>query len=124
MSLQSIDPTTTEAWQKLTQHYKDTQGEKIKALFSSDGDRAKNFTLKWNDFLVDFSKSNPQVIGARQTGGGFGGCTLNLVHETAVDVFIADATIAYKSEFNIALEAFEVLPSGGTHASATSKNVS
>ncbi len=67
-----------------------------------------------SDFLVEFSKDNPNVLGARQTGGGFGGCTLNIVHEDEVDAFIATASIAYKKEFDIALEAFEVKPSGGT----------
>ena len=67
-----------------------------------------------SDFLVEFSKENPSVLGARQTGGGFGGCTLNVVHETAADDFIASATKAYKKAFDIELEAFEVKPSGGT----------
>ena len=67
-----------------------------------------------SDFLVDFSKSNSRVLGARQTGGGFGGCTLNIVHETAVDSFIESASKAYKAKFDIDLEPFEVSPSGGT----------
>ena len=67
-----------------------------------------------SDFLVEFSKDNPDVLGARQTGGGFGGCTLNIVHKDEVDAFIATATKAYKKEFDIELEAFEVRPSGGT----------
>lgn len=67
-----------------------------------------------SDFLVEFSKSNPEVLGARQTGGGFGGCTLNIVHEDAVDSFISAAEIAYKERFGIDLEAFEVKPSKGT----------
>ncbi|SDL92288.1 galactokinase [Kriegella aquimaris] len=67
-----------------------------------------------SDFLVDFSKDFPAVLGARQTGGGFGGCTLNIVHKDAVDDFIQQASTAYKSRFNIALEAFTVRPSAGT----------
>ena len=67
-----------------------------------------------SDFLVEFSKSNPDVLGARQTGGGFGGCTLNIVHEDAVDSFILAAEITYKERFGIDLEAFEVKPSKGT----------
>lgn len=67
-----------------------------------------------SDFLVDFSKDNAQVLGARQTGGGFGGCTLNIVHESAVGDFVSAATKAYKDKFDITLEAFEVRPSGGT----------
>ena len=69
-----------------------------------------------SDFLVDFSKGNDQVLGARQTGGGFGGCTLNIVHDSAVEDFVSAATKAYKDKFNITLEAFEVRPSGGTSA--------
>lgn len=67
-----------------------------------------------SDFLVDFSKDFSAVLGARQTGGGFGGCTLNIVHRDAVDEFIEKATVAYKNRFNIALEAFTVRPSAGT----------
>lgn len=67
-----------------------------------------------SDFLVEFSKENPSVLGARQTGGGFGGCTLNIVHEDAVDDFTTMATKAYKEKFNIELEHFEVRPSRGT----------
>ena len=67
-----------------------------------------------SDFLVEFSKDNPSVLGARQTGGGFGGCTLNIVHEDTVEQFIDEASKAYKKKFDIDLEAFEVTPSGGT----------
>ncbi len=69
-----------------------------------------------SDFLVDLTKEMDFVLGARQTGGGFGGCTLNIVHETKVETLIAEATLAYKRKFNIDLEAFEVEPSGGTSA--------
>lgn len=67
-----------------------------------------------SDFLVDFTKENPMVLGARQTGGGFGGCTLNIVHRDAVDDFVERSTVAYKEAFDIVLEAFEVKPSQGT----------
>lgn len=67
-----------------------------------------------SDFLVAHAKDNPAVLGARQTGGGFGGCTLNLVHEEAVDEFVEQASKAYHEKFNIHLEAFEVAPRGGT----------
>lgn len=67
-----------------------------------------------SDFLVDFSKKCNGVLGARQIGGGFGGCILNIVHEDAVGYFIKDSTEAYKKRFNIDLESFEVRPSGGT----------
>ena len=33
------------------------------------------------DFLVEQAKTNPNILGARMMGGGFGGCTINLVHK-------------------------------------------
>ncbi len=70
-----------------------------------------------SDFLVDFTKDLPEILGARQTGGGFGGCTLNLVHGSFVDEFIAMATLSYQEAYTIDLEAYEVLPSQGTSCS-------
>ncbi|WP_299683405.1 galactokinase [uncultured Dokdonia sp.] len=66
------------------------------------------------DFLVDFSKGYDQVLGARMMGGGFGGCTINLIHKNAVEKFITDASIAYKKEFDIDLTSFVTVPSQGT----------
>ncbi|MGB5820545.1 MAG: galactokinase [Saonia sp.] len=66
------------------------------------------------DFLVDFSKEYDSVPGARVMGGGFGGCTINLVHEDTVDTYIKEASAAYFKAFNIKLTAFEASPSSGT----------
>lgn len=66
------------------------------------------------DFLIDFSKNYGEVIGARMMGGGFGGCTINLIHTDAVDRFIKEASEAYFKEFNINLTAFEANPDEGT----------
>jgi galactokinase len=66
------------------------------------------------DFLVEFSKSNSQVLGARMMGGGFGGCTINIIHEDAITDYIEKATTAYKAQFDIELTAFEASPSEGT----------
>jgi len=66
------------------------------------------------DFLVDFSKKYDTIIGARMMGGGFGGCTINIIHEDAVEEFITAASEAYFNKFNIKLTAFEANPSEGT----------
>ncbi|MEA1786021.1 galactokinase [Arenibacter sp. GZD96] len=66
------------------------------------------------DFLVDFSKGIPAVVGARLMGGGFGGCTINLVHQAYKDSYIAQASEAYEQQFGRTLSAFEVTPSKGT----------
>lgn len=55
------------------------------------------------DFLVNYTKNIPEVIGARMMGGGFGGCTLNLVHKDATAGFITKIEAAYKNEFNLTL---------------------
>jgi galactokinase len=46
-------------------------------------------------------------------GGGFGGCTINIVQEEAVDNFIEQASTAYKKQFDIALEAYAMEVSDG-----------
>jgi galactokinase len=66
------------------------------------------------DFLVDFSKKYNEVIGARMMGGGFGGCTINIIHSNAIDNFIDDASEAYFNKFNVRLTAFEAMPCEGT----------
>lgn len=67
-----------------------------------------------SDFLVKFSKGIPGVLGARQMGGGFGGCTINLVHEDVVDDYIRAISAVYYEEFVLRLSTFEGLPSKGT----------
>ncbi len=57
MSLQNTDPTQTQAWKKLTQHYNTSKNLHLKELFAADKDRADKFSTKWNDFLFDFSKN-------------------------------------------------------------------
>jgi len=66
------------------------------------------------DFLVDFSKKYNEVIGARVMGGGFGGCTINLIHKDAINGFVEEISEAYFKKFNIKLTAFEAMPSEGT----------
>jgi galactokinase len=48
------------------------------------------------DHLVDLVSGNPAVYGARMMGGGFGGCTINLVKKESVDDLIKHVTIGYK----------------------------
>ena len=48
------------------------------------------------DTLIEISLDTPGVIGARMTGGGFGGCTVNLVGDTHVDNFIKSVGERYR----------------------------
>ncbi len=47
------------------------------------------------DAMVDAARSLPGVIGARMTGAGFGGCTINLVSREAVPSFVSEVVPAY-----------------------------
>ena len=55
-------------------------------------------TGKELDALVEAAWKQPGVIGARMTGAGFGGCTVNLVKEECVEDFIQQVGTAYKNE--------------------------
>ena len=50
------------------------------------------------DVLVDEAWKIPGVIGSRITGGGFGGCTVSIVKDEAVDQFKANLTKAYEEK--------------------------
>ena len=66
------------------------------------------------DFLVDFSKRYDTVLGSRMMGGGFGGCTINLIHKDVITTYVQDVSRAYKENFNIELSPILVKPSNGT----------
>ena len=66
------------------------------------------------DFLVDLAKENTNVLGARMMGGGFGGCTINLIKKTAVEDFKKTAVAAYINKFGHECSPYEVALSDGT----------
>lgn len=68
------------------------------------------------DFLVDYVKATTDVAGARMLGGGFGGCTINLVKEEAVEKLITEISIAYQEAMNLPLTAYQVTVENGTSA--------
>lgn len=57
MALPIVNPTTTNAWKKLQEHYAKVGNLKMKDMFAQDGERANKFTITWNDFYVDYSKN-------------------------------------------------------------------
>ena len=60
------------------------------------------------DILVDLAWKIPGVIGSRITGGGFGGCTVSIVKNDAVDTFINDIGKAYKEKVGHEAEFYTV----------------
>jgi glucose-6-phosphate isomerase len=57
MALPNINPTTTTTWKKLEAHFNDVKRLHMKDLFATDNQRANKFTIKWDDFYVDYSKN-------------------------------------------------------------------
>ncbi len=57
MALKSINPTQSPSWNELTQHFKEIENVQMKDLFKNDSERANDFTIKWDDFYVDYSKN-------------------------------------------------------------------
>lgn len=66
------------------------------------------------DLLVDLAKEEPAIVGSRLMGGGFGGCTINLIkkgHEAAIKEKFSKL---YFDAFGIELKIYEVKVSNGT----------
>ena len=66
------------------------------------------------DFLVDATKNNPDVLGARMIGGGFGGCTLNLIKTGKVEEFLVEVSEKFKNKFGKPCTPISVKISQGT----------
>ena len=57
MSLSRINPVQTKAWTALQDHFNQDNTSDIKSLFESESNRAKDFSIQWNNFYVDYSKN-------------------------------------------------------------------
>lgn len=66
------------------------------------------------DFLVNFSEEKEYIYGSRMMGGGFGGCTVNLIEEKRISDFTKEVSKAYQKTFNILPETLTVFPGEGT----------
>jgi galactokinase len=66
------------------------------------------------DFLVDLSKQEEAIAGARMMGGGFGGCTINLIESSSIEVIYEKFSKEYKSAMGKELNMYVTLPSEGS----------
>ncbi len=87
-----------------------------KKMFATHDGLSKMYAVscKELDFLVDFVRNRPEVIGARMMGGGFGGCTINLVKEEAIDALIAAVKPAYEAATGLQLDYYIASIENGT----------
>lgn len=56
--LPDIRPIETQSWKKLEAHFQQIKQKHLKQFFSEDPSRAEKFSLSWEDFFVDFSKTH------------------------------------------------------------------
>ncbi len=87
-----------------------------KKMFATHDGLSKMYAVscKELDFLVDFVRNRPEVLGARMMGGGFGGCTINLVKEEAIDALIAAVKPAYEAATGLQLDYYIASIENGT----------
>jgi glucose-6-phosphate isomerase len=77
--LRRIDPTTTQSWHKLIDHFQEAEPLHMRDLFAQDPRRLEGFSIRLNDVLVDYSKN-------RITGE-----TIKLLLDLAEEVGLRDA---------------------------------
>jgi galactokinase len=67
------------------------------------------------DYLVEQVRNDEAVLGARMMGGGFGGCTINLVKEEAIPGLVERLSKLYKENMHLELKHYVIAIKDGTH---------
>jgi galactokinase len=95
-----------------------------KKMFAThDGLRtAYEVSCKELDFLVDQVRNQEAVLGARMMGGGFGGCTINLVKEGEIEKLVAAIKPVYEKEMKLPLTHYVVCTEDGAGMLSTRKH--
>ncbi|NVJ46963.1 MAG: galactokinase [Cytophagia bacterium] len=66
------------------------------------------------DFLVDFTRDKSYILGSRMMGGGFGGCTINLIDSDYQEEFAKEVSEAYEKHFGKAPGIYFVKTANGS----------
>ena len=92
-----------------------------KLMFQTHEGLSKHYEVSCEelDFLVNFSAGFKGVAGARLMGGGFGGCTINLVEKKSQEEFMQQIGEVYKQRFGIDANCYEVALADGVHSCDT-----
>lgn len=87
-----------------------------KLLFQSHNGLQNQYKVSCDeiDFLVSKARANEHVLGARMMGGGFGGCTINLILTKHTKSFTTEVSKCYKEKFNIDCTVHAIRLSDGT----------
>lgn len=65
------------------------------------------------DFLAECAKEEPAILGSRMMGGGFGGCTINLIKKEAVEGVAARISKKYLEQFGVETEVYRTVIDDG-----------
>ncbi len=76
--------------------------------------RQYEVSCKELDLLIDFVKDNDAVLGARMMGGGFGGCTINLVKENEIEKLVKKIQPVYEQQTGLPLTYYVASIENGT----------
>lgn len=87
-----------------------------KKMFETHEGLSKMYSVSCRelDFLVDAVKNNDAVLGARMMGGGFGGCTINLVYEDKIDGLVESIKPLYEAAIGLPLTYYVASIEDGT----------
>ena len=77
----------------------------VKKMFATHEGLNKLHEVNCNELylLIEYVKNDAAVIGARMMGGGFGGCTINLLKENEIERLVGTLQTAYENATNISL---------------------
>jgi len=67
------------------------------------------------DFLVEAVSNNENVLGARMMGGGFGGCTINIIKTSSIEEITKKITTSYAQVMHKVLAIYITSIEEGTH---------
>ncbi|MFI2741935.1 galactokinase [Zhouia sp. PK063] len=71
------------------------------------------------DFLVEKAKQNPFIVGSRMMGGGFGGCTINIIEKGQTNDFVNSVAEEYIQKFGLKISVITVKFVNGTHVTCS-----
>jgi galactokinase len=100
----------------------DLEGLGKKMFATHDGlSNLYEVSCKELDYLVGAVKDNPAVLGARMMGGGFGGCTINIIHRDFIETIINKIGEAYRKNMQLDLSVYIAAIENGTELLMTGK---
>jgi len=87
-----------------------------KKMFQTHDGLSKEYEVscKELDFLVDAVRNNPDVVGARMMGGGFGGCTINIIREEIIQPLVKEVGESYQKNMGKELTPYIAQVEDGT----------